>query len=252
MSVHDLSAVGADVKDLPVRAADPGHDPLLVLALQNQVSVETIERLVALRERADERSAREAYFAALRSFSAACPPVQKTSKAKITTRTGGGYEYAYAELDEIAETVRPHLEANGFAYTWDCELSTDSAILITICTLRHVAGHMTSSRFPVPTASSSAMSDQQRYAAAFTFGRRQSLFGVLGLSTTEATPDEPGQMATITAEQAANLESLLDETKRDRVKFLRYAGAASLAEIAAGRYAELVALLEQARKAGAR
>lgn len=246
-----MSIVDANATALQTVEASPALDPVLVLALQQQVPIETIERIVAMVERKQERLAREAYFEALTRFRAACPPVKKTSTAKITTRTGSGYTYNYAELDEIAETVRPHLEANGFAYTWDCDLSADSAILTTICTLRHVGGHAESARFPVPTSSSSAMSDQQRYAAAFTFGRRQSLFGVLGLSTTEATPDTAQDMEKITADQAANLRALCDEIKPDMVKLLAFAGVTALEDIPSGRYGEIVALLEKRRKAGA-
>lgn len=224
-------------------------DPLLVMVLKNEVPVETVERVIALIEKREERSARESYFAALSEFKKSCKLIVAESEGKIATRGGSGYTIRYAELDTIIEAVTPGLEANGFAFTWDCEL-TAPTILTTICTLHHVKGHSESSRFPVPTTSSSAMSDQQRHSAAFTFGRRQTLFGVLGLGTTDAGPDKPQDMEAITAEQSANLEALLDETKTDREKFLQYAGVDKLQDIPAGRYSELVALLERKRKTG--
>jgi hypothetical protein len=251
MSVHDLSALTE--KPSTELAVGGAHDPLLVLALQNRVPVETIERLVALKERAEERHAAMAFHAAMVRFRATCPSIVKTSKAKITTRGGGsGFEYSYAELDEISETVRPHLEANGLSYTWDADLTHETGILWTICTLRHVDGHHVTTRFPVPTASASAMSEQQRYAAAFTFGRRQSLFGALGLATTDSAPSErPQDMEKITPEQVANLKALLDEIKADasrREKFLAYAEVEQLEDVTARHYAGLVRALEAARK----
>jgi len=225
------------------------HDPLLVLALQNRVPVETIERLVALRERAEERSAARAYFSAMARFQSDCPPIPKSSNAKITTRQGAGYSYQYAELDEIAATIRPHLHANGLSYTWDSTVSENGAMLTCVCTVRHADGHSVSASFVVPTATSSAMSEQQRYAAALTFAQRKSLVQALGLVTTDATPDAPQEMESITAEQAANLNALLDETQTDRATFLRYAASESVEAIPRNRHAELVGLLERKRAA---
>jgi len=242
-----LQTLGGEVE--PEVAAQ--HDPLLVLALQNKVPVETIERLVALRERADERSAARAYFAALAAFQSECPAIPKSSTAKITTRTGGGYAYKYAELDEIAATIRPYLHAHGLSYTWDSSVSENGSMLTCVCTVRHADGHAVSAQFAVPTATSSAMSEQQRYAAALTFAQRKSLVQALGLVTTESAPDAPADMERISDEAAANLDALLDETKTDRTKFLQYAGVGKIEDIPAGRYDELVALLERKRKAGA-
>ena len=245
MSVHDLTAATPNA----LQTTDGEPDRLLMLALQNQVPVETIERLVGLVERAQAKRAERAYFAAIAQFQNECPQIPKSSTAKIATRTGGGYAYHYAELDEIAGTIRPHLHANGLSYTWDSSVSENGAMLTCVCTVRHAEGHSVSASFAVPTATSSAMSEQQRYAAALTFAQRKSLVQALGLVTTEATPEAPQEMERITEEQTANLYALMEEVGADRRKFLAYAGVQAVEEIAAGRYGELVAALEQKRKA---
>jgi len=227
-------------------------DALIALALQRDVPVETIERLVALRERALAKQAEQAYNAAFAAFQAECPPVPKTSRAEIATRQGSKYGYSYAELDEIADTVRPHLTKHGLSFNWDCRVSDDGARMTATCRLRHIGGHGDSAEFPIPTASSSAMSDQQRYAAALTFAKRQSLISVLGLVTTGATPDAPGDLTPISSEQFMTLAALIQEVGADLGKFLRYAKVSRLEDIPAGRYGSLVAALEQKRKAGPR
>lgn len=238
------------VRALEASPPEAQHDPLLVLALQNQVPVETIERLVALKERQEERSARQRFIEAMARFRSTCPNVAKSSTAKITTRGGSGYEFRYAELDEIADTIRPHAEANGLAYTWSCRFDAQAQLLTTVCKLQHIGGHEESAEFPVPTASSSAMSDQQRFAAAFTFGRRQSLFAVFGLATTDETPDKPGDVQPITEEQAATVAAMLDELPEPRrAAFYKWVGFANVEQIPANRYGEVVAALEKARGA---
>ena len=182
-------------------------------------------------------------------FQRACPPIPKSSKAKIATRTGGGYEYSYAELDEIADTIRPHLHANGLSYTWDSRVTEDGKTLTCICTVRHADGHAVPASFTVPTATSSAMSEQQRYAAALTFAQRKSLVQALGLVTTEATPDSAPQMESITEDQAATLRAMLDELPAERRPgFMVYAKVERIEDIPANRYGELVSALEKARR----
>src|SRR5688572_25647998 len=87
-----------------VRAMDPDMARLMELALKGD-KVDALEKLVALSERVQDRNAAREFGDAKARFQESCPPIKKTSKAKITSRkTGSSYEYDYAELDEIAQT----------------------------------------------------------------------------------------------------------------------------------------------------
>ena len=241
---------------------DPAMARLMEIALEKG-TVESLERLVALSERVEGRRAAQEFAAAKADFQSACPPVKKSSTAKITTKAGGSYSYAYAELDEIARTVGPHLHARGLSYSWDSEF--DGKNLAVVCTLRHLNGHSESARFKCPVDTAAAMSDAQKCAAALTFARRQSLVQVLGLTTTEEDDDGrsagsvkgSGTVAAassdfISESQAADLAALVEEVGADLPKFLGWLGVTSIEMIPASRYQNAVKALEGKRKAGSR
>lgn len=193
--------------------------------------IAVLEKLVALKERVEDRNAASEFTQALAAFQAECPPIQKKSEASIVTRSGGSYKYRYAELDHIARVTRPVLVKHGFSYTWDSEMQ--GAALLCTCHLHHIGGHSRSAKFVCPTDSASAMSSQQRHAAALTFSKRQSLIAVLGLTTTDADTDGASPEP-ISEEQVLQIDewlSLLDEDRR--LRFLKYMGVAAVSTIKA-------------------
>lgn len=212
-------------------------------------AVEALEKLVALHERVESRRAASEFAEAMANFQAECPAIPKTSKAKIQTKSGTGYSYTYAELDQIAKTVGPHLHSHGISYSWDS--SIDSNRLRCTCTLRHRNGHSVGATFECPVDSQAAMSDAQKHAAALTYARRQSLIQVLGLTTCD--PDNDGGQtnpATITENQIAAIECLLSEVGADRAKFLDWLHVGTIEEIPANSYRQAITALEQKRRKG--
>lgn len=234
----------------PVSAAS---GPAAVLALMAQavakgMAVDTMESLQRMYHAEQDRSAAREFADAMAQFQEACPAIPKSSTAKVTSkRTGATFGYTYAELDQIAETVRPHLHSLGMSFSWDSSLS-DKMVTAT-CTLRHRNGHAATSHFSCPTDSESAMSGQQQHAAALTFAKRQSLIAVLGLTTTDAdTGDAGASVERIGPKQAALLEALIQEVGTDKSRLLRWLGVAALADIPASDYARAVNALEKNRK----
>lgn len=231
-------------------ATQPGTTPtaiqqMLTLAIEKGVPVETLEKLMALHERVSDRQAASEFAAAFASFQHACPLIYKASTANVATKAGSKFSYTYAPLDEIARTVGPLLHEHGLSYTWDSDVK--ERMLCATCTLRHVNGHSVTASFTAPTETSAGMSEQQKFAAALTFARRQSLVQVLGLTTTDEDTDaRPTEM--ITDEQAASLEALITEVGADRAKFLKYLDIDDLlGGLRAADYAGAVRALEQKR-----
>jgi len=226
--------------------------PLLHLAIEKNVSVETLTKLVDLHERVEARAAAKEYADAMARFQAGCPPIAKTSTASIATKGGSRYEYRYAELDEIARTAGPHLHKNGLSYSWDSTISEDGKRIRVVCTVAHVNGHKATASFEAPTASlSGSMSPQQEVAAALTFGRRQSLVQALGLTTSD--PDNDGSTGSgpcCTPEQVDTLTALLDQCPPGTSdKMLRYVGVKTLDDVPARRFEALKKDLETKIKA---
>lgn len=242
-----------------IHASTPGvvapldERPTLLSILQSAVdkgtSVESLEKLVALYERLEDRRASAEFSGALARFQAKCPPIKKTAEAKEgVSRSGSRFGgYLYAPLDEVARTVNPLLAAEGLSYSWNTTFTEDGKRLTVTCVLRHSAGYSITSTFEAPTDTiTQAMSPQQKVANAQTYGRRYSLIAVLGLSTCDPDDDgSPEDVVLVTPEQVEVLEALLDRRPSGaRERLLAYLGVAAMEEIQASRFEDLKAELE--------
>lgn len=235
---------------LPALPTDEGQ---AVFALMQQAiekggdAVDALERLVDLQERVARRRAELEFAGALVAFQQDCPVIPKSSTAKIVTKSGAGYEFKFADYEQIMETLRPHLAKHGFSPTFDADAS--GAMLKCTCTLHHRNGHSISSSFTLPTENASGATPQQKFGGALTYAKRMTLVAVLGLTLGEPDPEGDADPTPITAHQAANLEALITEVGADRAKFLAFMGVASVAEIRATEHDKAVRALEQKRRA---
>lgn len=222
---------------------------LVALALREKVPVEVLERLVALQERVADKDARAVFFGAVAAVQEAVTEIPKTKTAKIETAAGGTFTYTFAPLEAITRTIRPLLKKHGLSYSWTTEPGA-AGFLNVICVLRHIEGHEERASFPVPTATKAAMSEAQKHGAALTYGKRQSLTSVLGLTAADPDTDAPAEDTSeeISDEQLANLEDLLLETGADRTKFLDYFNLGTLSQITTKQYPAAVRALEKKRR----
>lgn len=214
-------------------------------------SVAVMEKLIEMKRGLDADAARSAFARDLAAFQSECPPVTKTSMAKIQTDKGS-FSYKYAELDQIDRTARPHLAKYGFSFSWRCE--SNGGAMNAVCTLRHRDGHAESASFPAIVEAKGRMSGVQNAASALTYAKRQSLILVLGITTADSDTDgiaPDGKRATaekITANQAKDIDALLDEMKLDRAAFLKWARVDRTEDILASDYREVMDALEAKRK----
>lgn len=224
---------------------------LVRLALEKELPVEVLERLVALQERVSDRNARAEFFEALADFQEHMPEVRKARAAKITTKGGGSYGYTYAGLEDITRAIRQPLRQRGLSFSWTTE-GVEGGVLRVVCILRHTSGHEERSAFPVPIDTAAAMSGAQKHGAALTYGRRQSLVSLLGLTTADEDTDgvEPAHKTdTITEAQALDLAALMEELAIDRQKFLDWLGVDSVDAILARDLPRATRMIERKRKA---
>lgn len=228
-------------------------ESLVRLAIEQKVPVEVLERLVALQERAQERSARAAYFDAMAKFQSEVGPVPKTGVIAVPNRDGTKeVRSRFAPLSAIAEHIREPLTRNGLMYSWDSTL--EDGMVDVRCTVRHVDGHSETASFTFKASDASApgMNGVQVAGSARTYGERYSLIQALGLTT--ADPDDDGQGAgldagdVITPEQADTIRSMIEEVGADEAKFLRWLKVESVDAIPASRAKEAVTALERKRE----
>lgn len=241
-------ATVAPMEVAPVREApELSVGALVEMLVKNNASVEIVERVVALKERMEDREAARQFNEALANFQADCPTILKDRTGKMVSGAGQGYEYQYADLATLTKTIRPHLKRNGLSYSWNTK--AEGGNIEVVCTVRHIAGHKESSSCVLPTETRAGMSSQQKVGAARKYGERLSLIQALGITTADTDTDAAEEHQRITPQQADDLLALADEVGINKPKFLKWLKAGDFSEILASQYANAVRTLEDKRGA---
>lgn len=182
-SKSQVKRLAIQKREDPAIAAVP-HQPtmeeVLMRAVEQNASIETLERIQAMIERAQAAAAKREFLAALANFQSTMPVVSKRKKVKDKT---GAARFTYAPIEHIKEMAQPHLAANGLSVTTGCRV-TDNKLIAT-ATAYHIGGHSESREFEVPITLSQFMSDQQSFAAASSFAERYAYRQVLGIVTAD-------------------------------------------------------------------
>lgn len=223
---------------------------LVRLAIEKNLDVDKLERLVALKVDEDKRRAERAFFEAMAEFQKRCPLIDKGKTVDYVTRSGVRVHYKHAELKHIQRAIGPICADLGFSYYWTHE-ERDGKLTET-CILSHIAGHSRSSSFTIPIANNNpGMSDQQKPAAAQTFAQRYSLIAVFGLITSDPDTDaeEAGGGETVTQDQADTLRALAEEVGVKVERILKAAKVERLEDVKASQYGRYVQMLEAKRSA---
>jgi hypothetical protein len=125
---------------------------------------------------------------ALAALQGQLPRVAKGHEAKVETRTGGNYKYAYADLTDCSAVLLPLLSKLGLSFITAPTVLGDSFMLR--YQLLHVTGEEISGFYPLPDP---ARVGPQDLGKAITYARRYALCAVTGLAPGGDDDDAQGQ-----------------------------------------------------------
>ena len=170
----------------PSAAMTPNDVQILIAqAIDKGVPVETMEKLLSMRQQLKTEWAREQYHAALSAFQAEQPIIKKT---KIVLNKDGKTErYRYAPIDSIISQLKSLIEKHGFNYKIDAGI--EGRTVQATCVVTHKDGHSEQSSFAVPIDPDAYMNEAQKYAAALTFAKRYAFCDALGVLTGDVDDD---------------------------------------------------------------
>lgn len=152
---------------------------LIQSAIDKGTPVETMERLLVMRNQIKAERAKEAFDAAMARFQADCPTITKTKG--VSTRAGKE-AYKYAPIESIVAQTKALIRANGFSYSFKQELK-ESGVRVG-CIVKHEEGHSEESWMEVPLGNKTdIMSMSQVVAAASTFAKRYAFCNAFGILT---------------------------------------------------------------------
>lgn len=207
----------------PQQLASPGAstltpvvnpETLILTALEKGVPVETMERLLAMRDKLVAEQARNAFFRDLAAFQMQCPVIVKDKD--VMNRDGRTVRYRYAPLDSIVRQISGTLAEFGFSYQFTT--ATDNKCVNVTCHARHRDGHSESTTFVSQIDPDAYMNIAQKYGSALTFGKRYAFLAAFGIMTGDE--DDDSQSTSETAGQKTAREKLA-AIKKQREKVER-------------------------------
>ena len=191
-------------------------ETLIAQAIEKGVSVETMERLLAMRRELKAEFAKEAFDKSMADFQSKCPTIKKTKAGGKTN--AGVVAYYYAPLESIVEQVKTLITESGFSYAIQTK-TEDKSVKVT-CTVKHTAGHSESSDVQVPLAEGTrVMSAPQIVASALTFAKRYAFCNAFGILTGD--DDDDTQVVTKEVKTKTAYEKLISIIDKCTAKELR-------------------------------
>lgn len=208
------------------------------------IEVAKVEKLLELYERIQAKTA-EAQFN--EAMTKAQSEMGRISADATNPQTHSEYA-SYAKLDRV---LRPIYTSHGFSLSFDEGDSPKPEHVRVLC---HVArgGYTRTYHKDMPADGKGAkggdvMTKTHAAGAAMSYGMRYLLKGIFNVAVGAEDRDGNEPSEGLTDEQVANIAALLTETGSDKAKFLRFLKIASLEEIPAANYSNVVKLIEAKR-----
>jgi len=161
-----------------VQTGDPVTDMINRVASDPNASIETLERMIALRDK-------EQAALAEREFNIAFAKAQKDMPS--FPKRGKGFKSDYALWEDVNQRIIKVLSDNQMSISYTSGF-TDEAVTVT-ATLRHSSGHSISGEFyspiesPVNSNGKDAMNKAQQRGSAMSYGKRYATINLLSLTT---------------------------------------------------------------------
>ncbi|PDT47294.1 ERF family protein [Sinorhizobium fredii] len=196
-------------------------------AMNPNVDIDKMERLLQMQERIMERQAKAAYDAAYADMQNDLPEI--VERGGIKDRNGN-VQSKYALWEDINEAIKPVLAKHGFGISFRTG-QHDGRIVVT-GVLSHRDGHREETTMELPTDTSGSKNAVQAVGSSTSYGKRYTAQALLNL--TSRGEDDDGQAAgakVITAEQRSELQEIIEKIGGDVATFCQWAKVDSLAAV---------------------
>lgn len=204
---------------------------LLSTALERGAGVETLEKLMDLQNRWEDREARKAFEVAMTAAKAEIPTIKKNRHVGFASKNGGAStDYRHEDFAEIARTVAPILAKHGLSYRYRTASPTDGPVEVT-CIISHRLGYSEENTLQAGRDSTGNKNSIQAIGSTVTYLQRYTLKAALGLAAENDDDGEAAEDPPITDEQRAQLAAKIDETGADIEKFCEHMRIGALVDL---------------------
>lgn len=223
-------------------------DQLIQIGLQERIPVESLERLMALREQEINRLAKSQFVTAMADFQANCPSIIKDRTVDYAT-SKGRTSYKHASLGQIVKQIREPLKNAGLSYRF--EINRLEQMIEVTCVITQVAGHSERTSMVGSIDDSGGKNAIQARGSTVTYLQRYTLIGTLGLVTADEDNDgdQPqAEAGAVTEDQALELDAKITDFDVDMAKFKQFFQITKLSELPANRYAEAIRMIKSPKR----
>jgi ERF superfamily len=217
----------------PSGAPDPYLGIIERAARDPAIDIAKLEGLMQLRERMEDRRAKQAFDNAIAAAKGEIPPIVKNRAVDFTNKAGTRTNYRYEDFAGVASAVDPVLARHGLSYRFRTE-QTGARLRVT-CRISHADGYGEETTLEASNDDSGNKNAIQAVGSAATYLQRYTLKLALGLA---ASNDDDAQSAGgadsgfIDTDQLVQMQDLLKETKTSNLEaFFLATGAAGFSNM---------------------
>lgn len=217
------------------------------MALNPSVNVETIERMMAMRERMEAQQNEREFNAKMALAQAEMRPVAADASNPQT-------KSKYASYPALDRALRPVYTKVGFALSFNTDPGAPENYVRVLCDVTN-CGHTRRYQIDMPADGKGAkggdvMTKTHATGSAVSYGMRYLLKMVFNIAVGEADDDgnAAGTGATITEAQAAQIQSAIVDTGSDIQRFCRYFKIESVGALPAKRFDEALSMLDAKKR----
>jgi hypothetical protein len=197
------------------------------IALNNNVDLGKIEKMIELQAKWDAIEAKKAYTQAMAQFKKNPPVIDKNKNVNYTKRDGTITDYNHATLGNVTDKINSSLAEYGFSSGWTTK--QDNGQIMVTCTITHKKGHSESTTLSSSPDTSGNKNSIQAIGSAVTYLQRYTLLSLSGLATHDQDDDGNdfekvgnGHVPKISEEGVKNLEYEMTLREIDETKFFTH------------------------------
>lgn len=158
--------------------AESTADAIVRMAVEQNLDLDKLERLIEMRNREEERVSRMEFTAHFTAMQGEFPMISKNKK--VYSKDGKKVLYRYAPLEDILAEYAPILARHGFSYRWE-EEAVGEKIKRVWCIITGY-GHEERSYVDIPIeAGNSFTNNIQQRGVSTTYGKRYSFINATGV-----------------------------------------------------------------------
>lgn len=183
-------------------------------AIEQNVSIDQLERLQAMYEKWEANEARKAFVAAMNQFKANPPAILKNANVNMGN---GKPNYNYATLDNVCRAVIQGLSQVGIAHHWEMVQNGQPSNTIAVtCILTHERGHSEETTLEGQPDQSGGKNNIQAVGSTVTYLQRYTLLAATGLAA--GGTDTDGNPPAANAEIGKHIELIAQARSVEELK----------------------------------